>query len=160
MKSNLPGRCKTWSRSAGAPWGSWSPRSCRRKSSFLGWENNPELAPSVQCAQRIHRGEHADQPAIRRLAPGISWRGAPVNISDAPERKSLFFFLKKEKVVDGHATLRASLFACGRSLRASLGARRGKSAERRRLHGVGAAAQRSSASACARITASLPGIRQ
>lgn len=91
---------------------------------------------------------------IRRLAPGISWRGAPVNISDAPER-FLFFFLKK-KCGDGHATLRTSLLACGRLLRASFGARSGKSAERRRLHGVRAAAQRRSASVCVCADYRLP----
>lgn len=122
----------------------------------------PRLGKPIQSwrlpsnVHRIHRGEHADQPPIRRLAPGISGRGAPVNISDAPERKSFF----KKKCGDGRATLRTSLFACGRLLRASFGACSGKSAERRRLHGVRAAAQRSSASVRARIIASLPGIRQ
>lgn len=141
MKINLPGRCKTWSRSAGAPWGSWSPRSCRRKSSFLGWEHNPELL-------NTHGGA---TEASTRISPRA---GAELReISATPRSGKGWFLKKKQKCGDGHATPRTSLYACGRSLRASFGARSGKSAERRRLHGVRAAAQRSSASVGVRVRA-------
>lgn len=57
------------------------------------------------------------QPPIRRLAPGISWRGAPVNISDAPERKiklQFFFFFK----VRGRTRNSPRLLMCVRSVAA------------------------------------------